>query len=72
MVGRLLELSRLESGVARAEKSIFCLSEVLDESVRSLRILTEPRGIQVRRCLDEEFIVCADYTKIDQVVNKPV
>ena len=69
MVGRLLELSRLESGVARAEKSIFCLSEVLDESVRSLRILTEPRGIQVRRCLDEEFIVCADYTKIDQVVT---
>lgn len=69
MVGRLLELSRLESGVARAEKSIFCLSEVLDESVRSLRILTEPRGIQVRRCLDEEFIVCADYTKIDRVVT---
>ena len=43
--------------------------QVLDESVRSLRILTEPRGIQVRRCLDEEFIVCADYTKIDQVVT---
>lgn len=41
MVGKLLELSRLESGVEKAQLSIFCLSEVLDSAVRSHRILTE-------------------------------
>ena len=33
MVGKLLELSRLENGADPVEWSIFCLSEIVDEAV---------------------------------------
>ena len=69
MVGKLLELSRLESGVEKAQLSIFCLSEVLDCAVRSHRILTERKRLTVKKELEEEFIVSADYSMIGQAVN---
>lgn len=69
MVGKLLELSRLESGVEKAQLSIFCLSEVLDNAVRSHRILTERKRLTVKKELEEEYIVSADYSMIEQTVN---
>lgn len=69
MVGKLLELSRLESGVEKAQLSIFCLSEVLDNAVRSHRILTERKRLTVKKELEEEYIVSADYSMIEQAVN---
>lgn len=69
MVGKLLELSRLESGVEKARLSIFCLSEVLDNAIRSHRILSEGRRLTVKKELEEEFIVSADYAMIEHAVN---
>lgn len=69
MVGRLLSLSKLESGVDKIEKSIFCLNEILDGVAGNLRILTEKRGLTVNRCYGGEYIVCADFQKITQVIT---
>lgn len=72
MVGRLLELSRLENGADPVEWSIFCLSEIVDEAVGHHRILTEKKRISVTKTLDEEFIVHADFQKIVRVVTNLV
>lgn len=69
MVGKLLELSRLENGADPVERSIFCLSEIVDEAITHHRLLTEKRGIAVTRILEEEFIVNADFQKIERVVT---
>lgn len=69
MVGRLLELSRLESGVNTVEKSLFCLSEIVDGVIKNHRILTEKKQLTVERCMDESAIVEADYAKMEQVVT---
>lgn len=69
MVGKLLELSRLENGIDRLQISMFCLSEVVDEAIKSHRILTERRNLQVTKRLEDEFIVSADYQKVERVVT---
>lgn len=69
MVGKLLGLSKLESGIDRVEKSIFCLNEVIDQVIKNQGILTEKHGLTVTRLVGDEFIVCADFAKIEQVVT---
>lgn len=69
MVGKLLELSRLENGADPVEWSIFCLSEIVDEAVNHHRLLTEKKKLQVARNLEEDFIVHADFQKIVRVVT---
>lgn len=69
MVNRLLDLSKLESGVEQMQISIFCISEVLDAIIKNYQILTEKRQIAVKKQLSDEFIVCADYLKIQRVVS---
>lgn len=69
MVGRLLNLSKLENGIDQVEKSIFCLSEAFDQVINNQRIITERQNVTAKKELDEEFIVYADYQKIEQVVT---
>lgn len=69
MVGKLLGLSKLESGIDKVEYSFFCLSEVVDAVIYNHTILTEKRGIEVRQELEDAFIVTADFAKIEQVVT---
>lgn len=69
MVGKLLELSRLENGADPVEWSIFCLSEIVDEAIRHHRLLTEKKGLGVARELEDDFIVHADFQKIVRVVT---
>ena len=68
MVGRMLDLSKLENGIDKVECSIFCLSEVVDGAMKNYRLPTSRRGIEVRREIEDEFIVEADYHKIERVV----
>lgn len=68
MVGKLLELSRLENGADPVESSMFCLSEILDEAVTHHRLLTEKKSLTVTCTQEEAFIVQADYHKIVRVV----
>ncbi len=72
MVGRLLCLSKLESGIDQVEYSIFCLSEVVDQEIRRQQILLGRRALRVCRELDDELIVQADYQKIELVVQNLV
>ena len=72
MVGRLLCLSKLESGIDRVEESVFCLSEVVDQELKRQRILLERQGLAVQRELDDGLIVQADYQKIELVVQNLV
>ena len=69
MVGRLLELSKLENGIDQVECSLFCLGEIIDTVIRNYHIITEKRSIQVKRELEDEFIVSADYQKIGRVIS---
>lgn len=69
MVGKLLELSRLENGADPVEKSIFCLSEIVDEAVNHHKLLTQKKRLTVTRALEEDFIVLADFQKIVRVVT---
>lgn len=69
MVGKLLELSRLENGADPAEKSIFCLSEIVDEAVNHHKLPTRKKQLAVTRELEEDFIVTADFQKIVRVVT---
>lgn len=68
MVGKLLELSRLENGADPVEWSIFCLSEIVDEAVSHHRLLTEKKSLTVIRESEEPFIIHADFQKIMRVV----
>lgn len=68
MVGKLLELSRLENGADPIEWSIFCLSEIIDEAVGHHRLLTEKKSLTVIREAEEPFIIHADFQKIMRVV----
>ncbi|MBC8586568.1 HAMP domain-containing histidine kinase [Oscillospiraceae bacterium NSJ-64] len=69
MVGKLLSLSKLESGTDKLETSIFCLNEVISQVVNSHRILTSKKDIKVEIDADLDVIVNADYQKIGQVVT---
>ena len=42
---------------------------MLDNAVRSHRILTERKRLTVKKELEEEYIVSADYSMIEQAVN---
>ncbi|MEG1391247.1 MAG: HAMP domain-containing sensor histidine kinase, partial [Angelakisella sp.] len=68
MVGRLLKLSRLESGMEAVELSVFCLSEILDDAIRTYRLPMEKKQLQVVRDYSGQTVVRADYQKIEQVV----
>ncbi len=67
MVGRMLDLSKLENGIDKVERSIFCLSEVIDGVMKNYRLPTSRRGISVLRELEDAYIVEADYHKIERV-----
>lgn len=68
MVGRLLKLSRLESGMETVEESVFCLSEILDDAIRCQRLPAEKKRLRLLRDYCGETVVRADYQKIEQVV----
>lgn len=72
MVGRLLRLSRLESGMDKLEPSVFCLNDVLDDAVKTYRLPLEQKNMTVTRDYGGESVVQADYQKIRQVVSNLV
>ena len=69
MVGRLLRLSRLESGMDKLETSVFCLNDVLDDGLKTYRLPLEQKKITVTRDYGGESVVRGDYQKIQQVVS---
>ena len=68
LVGRLLRLSQLESGMEQLHLDNFCVSDVLDEVVNSHKLIAQKKNLTVERAFEEPFIVRADYQKLLQVL----
>lgn len=67
MVGRLLKLSRLESGMETLEKSVFSLNQLLEDTIRAQSLPLGEKRLAVVRNFCGETIVEADYQKLEQV-----
>lgn len=68
MVGKLLKLSRLESGMDTPEFTVFSLNELLDDTIRAHRLLCQKKSLTVTKQYCGEVIVNADYHNIELVV----
>lgn len=68
MVGRLLELSKMENGAEELQCSMFCLDEIIDEVCTRQKLPAVQKGITVSQKREDAFIVYADYQKIERVV----
>lgn len=69
MVGRLLNLSKLESGVDSIEIAPFCLCEAVEEVTGKHKIITEKKRLSVESAIPPEIVVNADYYRIHQVIT---
>lgn len=69
MVGQLLRLSQLESGMNQIEPSIFCINELIEQAISKHRILSDKKGLRISHDWEDEFIVLADYHKIEQAIT---
>lgn len=68
LVGRLLRLSQLESGVERLNRDNFCVNDVIDEVIGNYKLMAQKKGLTVERDIREPYIVSADYQKLAQVL----
>lgn len=74
MVTQLLQLSRLESGAIQLELSYFPVEELIRDILYRNQLLVQQKNLQihwepVQENLQEDFIVEADYTRIEQVLT---
>lgn len=69
MVGRLLNLSKLESGAESVELGPFCLREVADDVANKQQILIDKKKIWLSKQIAPDLIVNADYYRIQQVIT---
>lgn len=66
-VQELLKLSQLESGMIKIEKSNFSINDIINSTVGKNGILAENRGLNVEKNISGDYIVYADYYRIQQV-----
>lgn len=69
MVQRLLQLSQLESGMTKIEKTIFSANELISDIVKKYSLLAEKKEIDLNYDVNEEIIVSADYFSIGQAIS---
>lgn len=72
LVGRLLRLSRLESGMETLEESVFSLSESLAEVARAFRLPAEQKSLALTIRCDSGLVVRGDYQKLQLVLHNLV
>lgn len=66
-VQELLKLSKLESGIIKLEKSNFSINEIINDTINKNSILLKNKNLSVEKDIFEDFIVYADYLRIEQV-----
>ena len=66
-VQQLLKLSQLETGLIKLEKSNFSINEIIEDIVNNNSIITKEKNIKVEKNIYDNFIVYADYSRIEQV-----
>lgn len=68
LVSQMLTLSQLESGMLQYDMSVFSLNELLRSVVESFQLNIKRQEIVFSKDEGEEYIVCGDYHRIEQVV----
>lgn len=68
LVTRLLQLSKLESGVVALEESIFPLDEMIRDILHNNQILIKDKQLTVKFLSTEDCFAYADYSRIEQVL----
>lgn len=66
-VQELLKLSQLESGMIKLEKTNFSINEIINDTIRKNKILTESKNLTIQKEISNNNIVFADYYRITQV-----
>ena len=69
LASRLLRLEELEAGQSALTLSDFRLSELIKQRLDKFEFFTPERGISVSLNPCEQDTVCADYERIEEVVN---
>lgn len=69
MLRQLLGLTQLESGMIQLERTVFSISEIMQDVAQKYKLLTRQRSISVSLALDDSIIVDADYQQIGEVVT---
>lgn len=68
LVTRLLQLSKLESGVITLEESIFPLDEMMRDILHNNQILIKEKQLHIRLLPQEDCFAYGDYNRIEQVL----
>ena len=68
LVNDLLDASRLQSGVVELKKTVWCLTEEVQEVTERFRKLWESEQLDISFTADQSVDVCADQAKISQVI----
>lgn len=68
LVNDMMDLSKIESGMAEITKTIFNFSEVLKSMVQNFQTIYENQNCKIRLEMQDEIYVIADKTKIEQVL----
>lgn len=68
LVTRLLQLSKLESGVVTLEESIFPLDEMMRDILHNNQILIQDKQLTINLLPQEDCFAYADYDRIEQVL----
>lgn len=68
LVTRLLQLSKLESGVITLEESLFPLDEMMRDILHNNQILIKEKQLHIRLLPEEDCFAYGDYNRIEQVL----
>jgi signal transduction histidine kinase len=69
LVQMLLKLSQLESGMLKIEKTNFSIDEIVSDIMKNHRLLMDKKQIKAEKYMDGDYIVNADYQKIELVIT---
>ncbi|MGE5557420.1 MAG: ATP-binding protein [Bacillota bacterium] len=68
LVRQLLDLSHLESGFSRLDRSDFDLSFLVEQVLKKHALVLRSKAIKVRYAKEEDLTVNADYDRVEQVL----
>jgi len=69
MVQHLLQLSKLESGITKIEKTFFSANELISDIVKKYSLLAQKKDIILGHDVNEDIILSADYFSIGQAIS---
>lgn len=68
MINEVLDMSKIEANAMKVVKSAFWISRAVDEVCNILSPLAQKKNICLRKVMDVDFEVFADYQKIQQIL----